>query len=870
MGMATIMARLSTLEVALAQSQAENYMGRAELEKVRMENGKLREALIAPQYEDEEADTYAAVPGTGVQAMPESFLMTPQKPPAPSPLSEGDWATEWEQLPANPPGFARDGPAQLPGTSWWTKSAWEREPWCAPAWGTAWQSPPQCDPWAEYRTSAARAEKAWPPQPWGSQPWSQQAGDQGSDWGDQWCAGWGGWSRPLRAPDRKDVDRPAKYSGDITKWLQWSTAFSRFLRRQDWRWPSLLEKIQDLRGRLVTAEDERWWSWELNLGEIGQYKDYLNEYLLSFTEGTAREVVSACGVLNALDAWRQLTERGDSLRPTHIMALQKTAFFPREAVPAKDLDVAIAQWESDIQRWEVASKERIQPSHRRLSLDQMCPERLRAHLRLVGPEKLPTYEAMRAEIADWLAEELRKPAKQRAAAIGPAAGASQEWETPGEDGDWDSETLKFMNMPLDELDREQLMALVKNVRGKKGGGKGGKGGKGPRKCYECDGEGHIASECPIRIERVKNGGPERLPKNGDVNMDGAGGKGKGGKGKGGKGAGKSTFPPKSQWKDYNPDPNVIQNSNWMRWHPANKSQLSLAAENGGWMTAPGAMLSLRSLTQKSVPVHCSNKFEALQKEDDELDEEDQSDAKCTNMSEGSKKMKKEENDNGSSPSPTPRTRWLCKPRVAHCSKECCHGQGVRRAIGVASDEVLTETPGKAEKNSTWAIGPNLSVLSEKRPAQTLMPVSSSEWEYVEFILDSGATTIVIPLSVGKAYEVQPSEASKAGVMYEIANGDEIQNLGEKLMPVVTAEGAWKGLLAQVADISKALQSVRSLVKAGHVVVFGDDDESGDGGNYIVNKLTGEYTSVRDDGLNYILGLHIAPKHEAGFARPEAQ
>ena len=126
------------------------------------------------------------------------------------------------------------------------------------------------------------------------------------------------------------------------------------------------------------------------------------------------------------------------------------------------------------------------------------------------------------------------------------------------------------------------------------------------------------------------------------------------------------------------------------------------------------------------------------------------------------------------------------------------------------------------------------------------------------------------MSVGKAYEVQPSEASKAGVMYEIANGDEIPNLGEKLMPVVTAEGAWKGLLAQVADISKALQSVRSLVKAGHVVVFGDDDENGDGGNYIVNKFTGEYTSVKDDGLNYILGLHIAPKHEAGFTRPEDQ
>ena len=403
---------------------------------------------------------------------------------------------------------------------------------------------------------------------------------------------------------------------------------------------------------------------------------------------------------------------------------------------------------------------------------------------------------------------------------------------------------------------------------------------------------------------MKNGGPERLPKSGDVNMDGAGGKGKGGKCSKGKGAGKNTFPPKSHWKDFNPDPKLIQNSNWMRWHPANKSQLSLAAESGNWMATPGAMLGLRSLTQKSRPVQCSNTFEALQEKEDELNDEPQSNesepatdfleiCNCRNMPEGSKKMTKEENDNmqkdeilkntessNKMPSMMPKKKWLCKPREAQCSQDCCIsdalsgcGRGVRRAIGVGSDEVLTETLGTlcfGGHGSCWAFGPKLSVLSEKRPAQSLMPVSCSDWEYVEFILDSGATTTVIPMSVGKAYEVQPSEASKAGVMYEIANGDEIPNLGEKLMPVVTAEGAWKGLLAQVADISKALQSVRSLVKAGHVVVFGDDDENGDGGNYIVNKVTGEYTSVKDDGLNYILGVYVAPKHEAGFTRPEDQ
>ena len=87
-------------------------------------------------------------------------------------------------------------------------------------------------------------------------------------------------------------------------------------------------------------------------------------------------------------------------------------------------------------------------------------------------------------------------------------------------------------------------------------------------------------------------------------------------------------------------------------------------------------------------------------------------------------------------------------------------------------------------------------------------------------MDSGATVTVIPPHVGKEFVIVPGEASRAGVMYEITTGEEIQNFGEKLMPVMTAEGSRRGLRAQVADVSKALQSVQALVKAGRVVVFG--------------------------------------------------
>ena len=168
-------------------------------------------------------------------------------------------------------------------------------------------------------------------------------------------------------------------------------------------------------------------------------------------------------------------------------------------------------------------------------------------------------------------------------------------------------------------------------------------------------------------------------------------------------------------------------------------------------------------------------------------------------------------------------------------------------------------------------GGRLDPFIEKRP-QSLRPLlgAAGEWEWVEAILDSGATVAVIPVHVGAGYDVTEGEASKAGVKYEVANGEEIPNLGEKLMAIMTAEGSVRGMLAQVADVSKPLQAVRSLVRAGHVVVFGDG-ENGDE-NYIYNKFSGETTAVTDDGINYLMGMWIIPPGEASqpFGRQRPQ
>ena len=81
---------------------------------------------------------------------------------------------------------------------------------------------------------------------------------------------------------------------------------------------------------------------------FSQFKNQLNEYFESYTHGIARGIVDGCGEPNALDAWRQFADRGHSLRLMHVNGFMKNALWPGDSVLAKDLELALAKWESDI------------------------------------------------------------------------------------------------------------------------------------------------------------------------------------------------------------------------------------------------------------------------------------------------------------------------------------------------------------------------------------------------------------------------------------------------------------------------------------------------------------------------------------------
>ena len=92
----------------------------------------------------------------------------------------------------------------------------------------------------------------------------------------------------------------------------------------------------------------------------------------------------------------------------------------------------------------------------------MCPERLRAHLRLVGPEKLPTYEAMRAEIADWLAEEFRKLMKETEPVHVQAVldFANQAWRRPVSESERDQLTQLYHKLREQELSHDAAIRML--------------------------------------------------------------------------------------------------------------------------------------------------------------------------------------------------------------------------------------------------------------------------------------------------------------------------------------------------------------------------------------------------------------------------
>ena len=127
---------------------------------------------------------------------------------------------------------------------------------------------------------------------------------------------------------------------------------------------------------------------------------------------------------------------------------------------------------------------------------------------------------------------------------------------------------------------------------------------------------------------------------------------------------------------------------------------------------------------------------------------------------------------------------------------------------------------------------------------------ADEWEELCLAVDSGATETVVSPSDAVSIPTQPGAASRAGVRYALANGEAIENEGEKIMHVSFLEGVERYLTAQVTDVSKPLLSVSQLVKSGNTVVFSPE------GSWIYEEASGEYMEMEERNGMYMLKVWV--------------
>jgi len=145
----------------------------------------------------------------------------------------------------------------------------------------------------------------------------------------------------------------------------------------------------------------------------------------------------------------------------------------------------------------------------------------------------------------------------------------------------------------------------------------------------------------------------------------------------------------------------------------------------------------------------------------------------------------------------------------------------------------------------------LNILEKIEAEEEIMAIG--EWEELCYAVDSGATETVVSSEHVKSV---PTVKGKSGIQYRTANGDIVENEGEKHMVICSNEGVNRSITAQVTEVTKPLLSVSKMVNAGNTVVFSKDN------SYIYDEMTGEVMNLEEKNGMFLLKLWTKP--QSGF------
>ena len=312
-----------------------------------------------------------------------------------------------------------------------------------------------------------------------------------------------------RAPapvDRKIIDKPPKYNGDVRKYILWGEKVTKYINSADPRWKPLLQAIENFGADVIRARDVTSIGEKLGYSEevTAVFQEQLHTYLDTFTDGQAAAAVLAVGPEGAFELWRRFADRGRSRRPEHVLNLHAEILRPAPATKYSELEGTINTWEYNVAYWERINPdgEKMATKQRELLLISICPKDLAEYL-TKEIRRFKDYEELKIEISDWIARAVNP--KGASGALGGALHSFAEAVMHGPECR-ECEEAEFELTGDVYADQETLLALVNKHNLKvtqHGGGKGGKGnGKNSGKarpeptCWNCGQTGHRKDQCP--------------------------------------------------------------------------------------------------------------------------------------------------------------------------------------------------------------------------------------------------------------------------------------------------------------------------------------------------------------------------------------
>ena len=162
---------------------------------------------------------------------------------------------------------------------------------------------------------------------------------------------------------------------------------------------------------------------------------------------------------------------------------------------------------------------------------------------------------------------------------------------------------------------------------------------------------------------------------------------------------------------------------------------------------------------------------------------------------------------------------------------------IKHRLKQTSNDLLEEM---MEKGKHWAAsGCGKLCLAEAK--QGLRPTEG--YEIIKIVADSGASDHVAPPSTAAHIEIEETEMSRSGLYYTAANGQKIDNVGQRTIRALTEDGNKVAMTWQIAAIKRPLASIGKMCDAGNSAIFTKE------GGYIVpeSALRGLMQQIESKG-----------------------